>query len=64
MHVFGQDHPGVDMKGIVSLCKSNRMAKQIDMADKQIAGTVTQVYREEIGRSSDTGAPVVGHGSS
>src|SRR3990167_8981346 len=64
MHMFGQHHPGIDMKGMAGLGGADRVAQQLDFADQQVAAAVAQVHGEEISGAGDTGAAVVGHGGS
>src|SRR3990167_1017308 len=64
MHMFGQHHPGIDMKGMAGLGGADRVAQQLDFANQQVAAAVVQVHGEEVSGAGDTGAAVVGHGGS
>jgi len=58
MHVIRQDDPGIDMEGMTFSGGANRLAKKVDVTDKNIASAVTQIDHEEIGGARHLGAAV------
>ena len=61
MHVVRQDDPGIDMKGVSFPGGPHRLAEKVDVTDKKIASAVTQIDREEIGRTRHLGTAVSRH---